>query len=96
MGDVRKLSVSMPSETVEMVRQAAAAESLSVSAWLSRAAQMAATRDALLAAGRAATAELVAEHETEHGSVPEASRARARAFLDDLAADDRSHLDEAM
>jgi DNA-binding MarR family transcriptional regulator len=57
---------------------------------------MVADRHALLAAGRAATAELIAEHEATHGPLFEASRARARAFLDELATDERCQLDEAM
>lgn len=96
MAEVRKLSVSMPSDTVDMVRRTAEAENLSVSAWLTRAARMAADRHALLAAGREATAGLIAEHEAAHGSLPEASRERARAFLDEVADDERCRLDEAM
>ncbi|WP_322760377.1 hypothetical protein [Frankia sp. Cr2] len=36
---------------------------------------------ALHAAGRAAAREMVAEYESEHGTLPEGSRQRAREFL---------------
>jgi hypothetical protein len=95
MEQARKLSVSMPPETIEEIRRAAEAEGLTVSAWLARAARAAADRQATLAAGRAAVAELLAEYETEHGPLPEASRARAREFLDALATDAPARLPDA-
>jgi hypothetical protein len=52
-----------------------------VSAWLADAATEKAHAAAAQAAGRAAARELVAEYESEHGPLPQASRERARQFL---------------
>jgi regulator of protease activity HflC (stomatin/prohibitin superfamily) len=95
MEPVRKLSVSMPPETIEEIRRSAAAEGMTVSAWLAAAAQAAADRQATLAVGRAAVAEMLAEYEAEHGPVPAQARARARDFLDALAGEERARLRDA-
>lgn len=95
MESVRKLSVSMPPETIEEIRLSAEAVGMTVSAWLAAAARAAADRQAALAAGRAAVAEMLAEYEADHGPVPEQARARARGFLDGLAAEERARLRDA-
>jgi hypothetical protein len=95
MEPVRKLSVSMPSETIEEIRLSAAAEGVTVSAWLAAAARTAVDRQAALAAGRAAVAEMLAEYEADHGPIPAQSRARARDFLDALAGEERARLRDA-
>jgi Protein of unknown function (DUF1778) len=77
----RKLSISVPPEVEETIKAAAAAEGKPVSAWLAEAATEKAHTAALLAAGRAAARELVADYEHEHGPLPAASRQRARQFL---------------
>jgi hypothetical protein len=77
----RKLSISVPPEVEETIKAAAAEEGKPVSAWLAEAAVEKAHAAALHAAGRAAARELVAEYETEHGSLPVESRSRARQFL---------------
>jgi regulator of protease activity HflC (stomatin/prohibitin superfamily) len=78
---VRKLSISVPPEIEETIKAAAAEEGKSVSTWLAEAATEKAQAAARYAAGRAAARELVAEYESEHGPLPEASRQRARQFL---------------
>jgi len=78
---VRKLSISVPPEVEETIKAAAAEEGKPVSAWLAEAATEKARATALHAAGRAAARELVAEYESEHGTLPAASRQRAREFL---------------
>ncbi len=78
---VRKLSISVPPEIEETIKAAAADEGKPVSTWLAEAATEKARAAALHAAGRAATRELVAEYESEHGPLPPASRQRARQFL---------------
>jgi uncharacterized protein (DUF1778 family) len=78
---VRKLSISVPPEVEETIKAAAAGEGKPVSAWLAEAATEKAHAAALLAAGRAAARELVADYEQEHGPLPAASRQRARQFL---------------
>ncbi len=77
----RKLSISVPPEVEEAIKAAAAGEGKPVSAWLAEAATEKAHTAALLAAGRAAARELVADYEQEHGPLPAASRQRARQFL---------------
>jgi len=77
----RKLSISVPPEVEETIKAAAAGEGKPVSAWLAEAATEKAHAAALLAAGRAAARELVADYEQEHGPLPAASRQRARQFL---------------
>ncbi len=78
---VRKLSISVPPEIEETIRAAAADEGKPVSTWLAEAAVEKAHLAALHAAGRAAAREMVAEYESEHGTLPEGSRQRAREFL---------------
>src|ERR1035441_323112 len=78
---VRKLSISVPPEVEETIKAAAAEEGNPVSAWPAPAATEKARAAARHAAGRAATRELVAEYESEHGPLPAASRQRARQFL---------------
>ena len=73
---VTKVSVSLDDEAIAAARSAAAAEGISLSAWLSRAAKHAAG----VAEGRRA----VAEFETEHGPLPADARRRAREALDAL------------
>ena len=77
----RKLSISVPPEVEETIKAAAAEEGKPVSVWLAEAAVEKARLAAQHAAGRAAARELVAEYESEHGSLPEESRSRARQFL---------------
>jgi uncharacterized protein (DUF1778 family) len=77
----RKLSISVPPEVEETIKAAAAGEGKPVSAWLAEAATEKAHTAALLAAGRAAARDLVADYEQEHGPLPAASRQRARQFL---------------
>lgn len=78
---VRKLSISVPAEVEETIKAAAAAEGKPVSAWLAEAATEKARAAASHAVGRAATRELIADYEREHGHLPESSRHRARQFL---------------
>jgi uncharacterized protein (DUF1778 family) len=78
---VRKLSISVPPEVEETIKAAAAEAGKPVSAWLAEAATEKAQAAARQAAGRAAAHELVAEYESEQGTLPEASRRRARQFL---------------
>jgi hypothetical protein len=77
----RKLSISVPPEVEDTIKAAAANEGKPVSTWLAEAATEKAQTAALLAAGRAAARELVADYEQEHGPLPVASRQRARQFL---------------
>lgn len=78
---VRKLSISVPAEVEELLKEAAADEGKSVSAWLAEAAVEKAQLAALQAQGRAAARELVSEYENEHGPLPEESKRRAHDFL---------------
>ena len=78
---VRKLSISVPPEVEETIKAAAADEGKTASAWLAEAATEKARAATLQAAGRAATRELIAEYEGEHGPLPASSRERARQFL---------------
>lgn len=71
----------MPPEVEDTIKAAAANEGKPVSTWLAEAATEKAQTAALLAAGRAAARELVADYEQEHGPLPVASRQRARQFL---------------
>lgn len=79
----RKLSISVPPEVEETIKAAAAEEGKPVSAWLAEAAVEKAHAAALQAAGRAGARELLAEYESEHGTLPEESRRRARQFMMD-------------
>jgi hypothetical protein len=63
---VRKISVSLDEEVAAAAEAAAAAEGLSLSAWLTRAARGAAD----LERGRRAASELIAEYEAKHGPIP--------------------------
>lgn len=81
-----KLSISMPPELVATVRAAAAAEGLSLSAWLTRAAADAADREQRLATGLAEARALVADV----GPAADADRARVRTFLADIEADEQA------
>jgi uncharacterized protein (DUF1778 family) len=88
----RKLSISVPPEVEATIKAAAAGEGKPVSTWLAEAATEKARAAALHAAGRAAARELVADYETEHGPLPEASRQRARQFLEETGLlDDQPH-----
>jgi hypothetical protein len=58
----RKFTISFPEELDRTVRIAASAAGLSVSAWLAQAAARVAVEQAILADGRAALEEFVAEH----------------------------------
>lgn len=73
---VTKISVSLEDETLAAARVAAEEMGLSLSAWLSQAAQHAAK----LAAGRAA----VREYEAEAGAFTQEELARADEILDEL------------
>jgi hypothetical protein len=95
MESVGKISVSMPRDVIETVKAAATAEGISVSAWLTRAADQAADRARRLAAARAAADELVAEAEVLNGSVPQAAIDRAEAFLVAMVEQERQYLDKA-
>jgi hypothetical protein len=72
---VRRLSISLPAEVEESVREAAAEAGLSVSAWLARAAEHAAR----IEAGRRA----VREYEAEHGPFTQEERDWARRVLEE-------------
>jgi hypothetical protein len=80
----KKLSISVSPEVEEIIKAAAAEEGKPVSAWLAEAAVAKAQAAARQAQGRAAARELVAEYESEHGPIPDESRARARRFLIEL------------
>ncbi|MDQ4010051.1 MAG: hypothetical protein M3228_04990 [Actinomycetota bacterium] len=59
---VRKLTISLPEELDRTVRIAASAAGLSVSAWLAQAAARVAVEQAIIANGRAALEEFIAEN----------------------------------
>lgn len=71
---VEKISISLDAEVAAAARDAAEAEGLSLSAWLSRVAAEAAAIKAGLAA--------MAEWEAEEGPVPEEANAWADEVLD--------------
>jgi hypothetical protein len=73
MVSVGKISVSMPTDVIETVKAAAAAEGISVSAWMTHAADQAADRARRVAIARAAADELVAEVEALTGTIPQAA-----------------------
>lgn len=83
-----KQSVSMPAETLQLVKQLADAEGVSVSRWMTQAADERADRERRAAATRAYGAEYLADYEAEHGPLPvEAITAVRRALgLDDETA----------
>lgn len=71
---VHKISVSLDDSAYEAAKRAAAAQGLSLSAWLSRAAaHIARIEDGLRG---------VAEFEAENGPIPEEARRKAREILD--------------
>ena len=73
---VRKVSVSLDDDAFRAAQAAAAAEGISLSAWLSRAARH--------AAGVADGLRAVAEYEAEHGAFTEDDHRRAEDILDRL------------
>jgi hypothetical protein len=77
---VRKLSVSLDEEAAAAAEAAAKAEGMSLSAWLSRAAQ----RTASIEDARRAAKELIDEYEAEHGPIPPEIWEEADATLDRL------------
>ncbi len=85
MPEVRKISVSMPTEVIERVRSAATASGESVSAWLTNAATERLDEQARLAIGRIAAEQLVAEYEAEHGPIPPGIAADVDAFVAEIA-----------
>lgn len=84
MGEVRKISVSMPAEVIERVKLAAKASGQSVSAWLTDAAVEQLDEQARLAIGRAAAEQLVAEYEAERGPIPPEITADVEAFFAEI------------
>lgn len=78
---VEKLSISVPPEVSNLIKVAAAAAGISVSAWLADAALHKSAAAQAQAAGRAAARQLVAEYESEHGPLPTEARRRARQAL---------------
>jgi hypothetical protein len=95
MEPVGKISVSMPTDVIETVKAAAGAEGISVSAWMTRAADQAADRARRLAIARASADELVAEAEALTGPIPQAAVDRAEAFLAAMVEQERQFLDKA-
>lgn len=81
---VRKLSISVPPDVERMIKSAAAGEGKPVSTWLTEAATEKVQAGARHEAGREAARELVADYEKAHGSLPAASRRRARQFLQEV------------
>jgi hypothetical protein len=81
---VRKLSISVSPEIERIIKQAAAREGKTVSAWLASAAEHEAAETRALEEGRAAARELIAEYESEHGPIPEDARRRADEILAEL------------
>jgi hypothetical protein len=77
----RKLSISMPPEVEETIKAAAAEKGMPVSAWLAEAATEKAHAAAAHGAGRAAARELIAEYESECGTLSQSPCERARQFL---------------
>ena len=88
MAEVRKISVSMPAEVIERVKQAAEATGESVSGWLVHAAVRMLDEQSRLAIGRIEAERLVIEYEEEFGPIPPADTADVRAYLDRPAAPD--------
>lgn len=74
---VTKLSVALDERVASAARVAATRDGMSLSAWLSRAAEQAVRVDEGLRA--------VAEWEAEHSPITDAERAAADALLDTLA-----------
>jgi hypothetical protein len=80
-GVTRKISISLPDDLDEAVREAATADGLTVSTWLARAARRALEDRAILLDGRAAILEEIAEHGPFTGS------AEDQAWVDAVLAD---------
>lgn len=81
MGEVRKISVSMPPDVLEKVRLAAESTGESVSGWLTRAAQRSLSEQSRLEMARISAQQLVDEYEAEHGPIPPEITEDVRAFL---------------
>ena len=79
---VTKLSVALDERVAAAARVAATREGISLSAWLSRAAELAVRVDEGLRA--------VAEWEAEHSPITAAERAAADSLLDTIAAPQRA------
>jgi hypothetical protein len=79
---VTKLSVALDERVASAARAAATRDGMSLSAWLSRAAEQAVRTDEGLRA--------VVEWEAEHSPITAAERAAADALLDTLAARQRA------
>jgi len=79
---VTKLSVALDERVASAARVAATRDGMSLSAWLSRAAEQAVRVDAGLRA--------VADWEAEHSPITAAERAAADALLDTLAVRQRA------
>jgi hypothetical protein len=82
VSEVRKVSVSMPPAVVDKVRRAAEATGMSVSAWLTRAAEESLDAQARVEIGRIAAGQLLAEHEVEHGPIPQQVYDEVDAFFE--------------
>jgi len=80
---VRKLSISVPPEIERMIKAAAARQGVSVSAWVTAAAERQAAEIDVVAEGQRAARELVVEYEAEHGQIPE----RVKQRVDDALAE---------
>lgn len=78
---IGKQSVSMPRETLRVVKELAEAEGVSVSRWMTQAADERAARERRAAVTRAYGAEYVAEYEAEHGPIPAEAIDTARRIL---------------
>ena len=76
---VEKISISLDEELLELAREAADAEDLSLSAWLAEAARDRARQLGLK--------RLVEEYEAEFGSFTPEEEAEAQAWLDDAKAE---------
>ena len=76
-----KRSVSMPAATLRAVQELADAEGVSVSRWMTQAADERAARERRAAATRAYSTEYLADYEAEHGPVPAEAIAAARQAL---------------
>ncbi len=73
---VAKISVSIEEDALAAARQAAEALGVSLSAWLSQAARY--------AAGIQSGLRAVAEHEAEHGPIPQEALRKADRVLDEF------------
>lgn len=80
---LERVTITIPSETLDAVRSAAEREGLSVSAWLSRAAERAAKIEAGLAAAEEAMADLAPPSPEEQAWVDSFMEKVSRPVLDD-------------